>query len=134
MRWMSALFLMVSCDDGPARPDPLSDCRAEDGDPYELGGLSVSGDLLTATLSYGGGCAEHDVELCWPDGSFLESDPVQARLELWHDGHDDPCDAYLTETHELDLAPLRQAWGEAYGSGPGTIVIRVGDQSVDYTF
>lgn len=112
----------------------LPDCHAADGDTYELQSMVVAGDTLTVTVSYGGGCQTHDIVLCWPDGSFLESNPVQASLELWHDNHDDPCDAYLTEDHALDLTPLKQAWQSAYHADHGTILLHVGALNATYTF
>ncbi|MFZ5476002.1 MAG: hypothetical protein ACOZNI_04445 [Myxococcota bacterium] len=114
--------------------EPYPDCRAENGDAYEVGGLSLSGDTLIATVSYGGGCETHDFVTCWPDGAFAESSPVQAALELWHDAHGDACEAWITEDHEIDLAPLRRAYQLAYSSSTGTIVVHLGEHSATYTF
>lgn len=112
----------------------LPDCHADQGDPYDVGGVSLDGDTLTVSVSAGGGCEDHDWVLCWPDGVFAESDPVQAFLEVWHDDHDDPCDAIISEDVPFDLVPLRTAWQASYGSGPGTIVVSVGGESVEYAF
>lgn len=112
----------------------LPDCRTEDGDPFEVAAATVAGDTLTVSVSYGGGCEAHDFALCWPDGTFMESAPVQVDLDLWHDGHDDPCDAYLSEDRALDLTPLKLAWQVAYHATSGTIVIHVNDQTVSYSF
>lgn len=122
-------------------PDDFSDCHADEGAAYDLGGLEpsepavvVDGDVLSITVGYGGGCEEHLWALCWPDGSFMESDPVQARLELWHGGEPDPCDAYLSETLTFDLTPMRDAWHASYGAGPGTMILLLDDESATYTF
>lgn len=112
----------------------LPDCQADHGDPYDVGGVTLEGDTLTVTLSAGGGCEDHDWALCWPDGSFAESDPVQAFLEVWHDDHDDACDAIISEDVAFDLVPLKTAWQDAYGGGSGTILISVGGESVEYSF
>ncbi len=112
----------------------LPDCHADHGDPYQVDGLAILGDTLTVTLSAGGGCETHDWVLCWPDGAFAESDPVQAHLDVWHDNHDDPCDAWISEDVPFDLAPLRNAWQAAYGGGHGSMLIWVGTRSVNYSF
>jgi hypothetical protein len=112
----------------------LPDCRADHGDAYQVDGVAIAGDTLTVTLATGGGCETHDWVLCWPDGAFAESNPVQAHLDVWHDAHDDPCDAWLTEDVPFDLTPLRNAWLESYGSGPGSMIIVVGGESVSYSF
>lgn len=135
-RTMLVLPFLAGCilDEEPA-PAPFSDCRADDGDAYEVQApVHIDGDTLLVTVAYGGGCETHDFEICWPDQAFMESDPIQVSLELWHDAHDDGCEAYITEERAFDLAPLRDAWHDSYGAGPGTITIHLGSETVDYTF
>ena len=103
----------------------LPACAATDGHATDLGDVTVSGDTLTATLSYSGGCEAHDFTLCWPDGVFLESEPVQAHLEILHTGPPDPCEAYPTEVVDFDLTPLRAAYAASTGSTSGTVELRV---------
>jgi hypothetical protein len=64
----------------------------------------------------------------------MESNPVQVALELFHDAHDDACDAWITEERSFSLLPLQQAWKESYGSGPGEIVIHLGSTTVSWKF
>ena len=113
---------------------PLPACRAEEGDPYTITAAAIVADELRLTLQASGGCAEHDWTLCWPDGTFMESWPVQARLDVLHDDHDDPCDAIVSEDRAFDLSPLRDAWREAYGASSGTIRIRVAEYDLSYSF
>jgi len=110
--------------DGSSTTD-LPDCQASDGHATDLGALTISGDTLTATLSYSGGCEAHEFTLCWPDGAFLESEPVQAHLEILHSGTPDPCEAYPTEVVDFDLTPLRGAYTTSTGASSGTIELRV---------
>lgn len=110
------------------------DCRAADGDPYDIEGASIAEDRLLVTVSAGGGCEDHDWTLCWPDGSFAESEPVQARMEIQHDDHDDPCDAIITEDLDFDLVPLKEAWMAAYGGSSGTIIVVLGEERLEYSF
>lgn len=113
---------------------PYPDCHAESGAMYEVGALALSGDTLTATVSYGGGCETHTFTTCWPDGAFAESKPVQAFLELFHEDNDDACDAWLTEDVDIDLVPLKTSWQKQYAATNGTIEVHLGGQSVTYTF
>ncbi|MCB9673560.1 MAG: hypothetical protein H6737_00505 [Alphaproteobacteria bacterium] len=109
-------------------------CTAADGDPYTVTGASIAGDTLSVDVEYGGGCAMHDWTLCWPDATFAESNPVQVTLDLLHDDHDDACDAVVLDTIELDLAPLRQAWRDAYAQTSGTITVHLGGSTATYSF
>ncbi|HSM60854.1 MAG TPA: hypothetical protein VK849_08665 [Longimicrobiales bacterium] len=98
-------------------------------DPYTLGEVTVEGLTLSAELTWGGGCAEHRVDLvAW--GGWMESFPVQINALLTHDDGDDPCDAVLTEWRRFELRPLREAYEEAYGpigSEGATVILRLWD-------
>lgn len=114
-------------------PEAYSDCRASEGAGTELGAPSVSGDILTMEASYSGGCAMHEFQICW-DGAFAESEPVQARIEIWHDANGDTCEAIETQSLAFDLSPLKQAWQDAYQQSTGTITINTASGTVDYGF
>lgn len=128
------------CDQGTCVHNYLHDypylpvCHADRGAPLSIDAATLDGDELVLTVSFSGGCEEHDVVLCWPDQAFLESDPVQVNLEVFHDAHDDACEAYLTEARRLSLLPLQAAWRDGYGPGPGTIRIHVGGIELSYDF
>jgi len=89
---------------------------------------------LELVVSYSGGCEEHFFELCWPDATFMESDPVGARLQLWHSGAPDPCEAWIEEELTLDVTPMADAWHAAYGAGSGEMVLYIGDFATWYRF
>jgi hypothetical protein len=112
----------------------LPQCYAADGDALTIGEVTIDGDELVVDVAYGGGCESHDVILCWPDQTFAESNPVQAMLELFHDDHDDPCDAVIEEERRFSLVPLRQAWTDSYGSEHGSYLIHLGAETVTDTF
>lgn len=111
----------------------LPDCRAERGESYTVEGAAITGDSLVVSVEYGGGCEDHFFTLCWPDGSFMESAPVQVNLELFHEG-EDPCDAWLTEEVTVSLTPLKLAYQDAYHTSAGEIVIHIGGETLSYTF
>ena len=133
MTRLPMLCAVAACGPGTAHPADFSACRAEDSAPYSVGGadtggatedVRVDGDTLSVMLGHSGGCGDHWYALCWPDRSFLESDPVQANLEVYH-GSNDGCDAYFFETVPFDLSPLRRKWRLAYGDENGTILLQV---------
>jgi hypothetical protein len=95
---------------------------------------TIDGDVLRVTVEHSGGCGSHEYGSCW-DGSFAESDPVQAWLQLDHLNIDDQCEAIVTQPLAIDLGPMRDAWIEAYQQPSGTLILHVADWgSLDYTF
>jgi len=126
--------LLLACPAPVA--EPFGPCRAADGDVYEFNSAEVNGDTLTANLSFSGGCEQHEFTLCWPDQQFGETDDgqTQVTLEIFHDANDDSCEAYLTEDVDLDLADLEVAYIGAFGPGPGSMVILLGGEILDFSF
>ena len=98
--------------------------------PHLADDIWINGDTVWLEVSYGGGCADHDFVLAW-DGLFLESFPVQTRLELFHNPNGDMCDAWITEQLRFSLVPLRTGW--AYGE-PDLMVVNAAGLSYDYAF
>lgn len=98
-------------------------------DPYVLGTVEVDGLLLTAGLTYGGGCGQHRMDLAlW--GGWMESFPVQINALVTHDDGDDPCDALIADDRTFTLLPLREAYEEAYGpigAQRPTVILRLWD-------
>ncbi len=113
---------------------PYPACRAGDGDAYDLVEASVHEDTLRAALSVSGGCAVHETSLCWPDPWFDEGEPWTTRIDLLHDGNDDPCDSIYTEEVEFDLTPLKEAWQANAQQTSGTVRLSLGTFELDYTF
>lgn len=100
-------------------------------DPLTVDDVEVVGGLLEASVTYGGGCTTHQIDLV-AFGGWLESSPVQVNVLLSHDDNGDVCDALVMETRSFDLGPLAEAYRESYGSGaPGetTVLLRLQDAS-----
>ena len=97
-------------------------------DAYKLNVAAITDDTLTVTVSYGGGCADHDFTLV-TSGAFMESDPVQIEVFMAHDANGDRCKAYLTEAYAFDLVPIKTLYQEAYREDTGTIVLLLRDVS-----
>ena len=101
--------LLSGCDGGAVTPGVLSLCAAgTPHDPVTIDDASISGDQLTVSLSFGGGCEAHDLGLCW-DGSIAESSPPQVFLTVAHDANNDLCEAYLSEPLIVDISALQGA-------------------------
>ena len=94
-------------------------------DALQLLDVRVEGGVLEVDAGWSGGCAVHDVDaVVWT--GWMESWPVQVGVALAHDAHGDACKALVRRTLRFDLEPLRRAYARAYGSGPATLVLRVG--------
>jgi hypothetical protein len=91
-------------------------------DRLEFGEMSIDGDTLIADVTYAGGCREHGFALVFSNG-FLESEPVQVTGLVSHDSQRDLCRALVGRTLRFDLAPLRDAYRQAYRTQSGTIVL-----------
>jgi hypothetical protein len=112
-------------------------------DPFWLEDLSIDGDVLTISLTYSGGCNDHDYQLYMSPAAFMESYPVQANLYLWHNGYDDACDAIIGEDVRFDITPIAMLYGSHYPGSGGIVILNVlgyigGDstefQSIIYEF
>jgi len=117
--------------DGPA----LSSC--EPTTPFDdlvVSGATLEGDTLTLNVAYTGCSPGHPLGGCW-DGFFLESFPVQVDIDVAHDDLGEACDAFPSDSVDIDLTPLREAYAEAYEPS-GTIMINVAglDGAVEYSF
>lgn len=94
-------------------------------DPFRFQDIALHDDLLVMTVGFGGCAIDHEFVL-YMSGGFRESNPVQARLVLGHDAHDEKCDAWFVRTLSFDLAPLRHAFEAQYGRA-GMVVLRIVD-------
>ena len=97
-------------------------------DGFELESARLSGNILTVTASYGGGCEEHEFDMYW-DGLIRESYPPQLGLTLIHDGNDDYCEAYITQQLRFDFSDIAEFAGDdamiyVQGSDNGVSVTR----------
>lgn len=108
--------------DDPSALIPITmDCDDASGDAVELSDAAITGDVLTVTASYGGGCKPHTFNVCW-DGAFAESYPVQAHLVLRHDGNDDHCEAYASQELHIDLREIAEAYRASYEPSGNVLV------------
>ena len=90
----------------------------------------ISGDTLTVTVSYSGGCQVHDFALVSSE-TFTQSDPPRLRVALDHDAHGDRCRAILTDTRQFDLTPIKVLYQTTYGEDAGTVLLILQDTYED---
>lgn len=129
-----------ACDPGEVDTDPfdgpeVSSCSPSTPfDDLVVNAASIDGDTLTIDVAYSGCGPGHPLGACW-DGSFNESEPVQVDFEVAHDDLGEACDAFPSDSVDIDLTPLRESYQEFY-SESGTITINIGglDAPIDYTF
>ncbi|ACY17906.1 hypothetical protein [Haliangium ochraceum] len=108
------------------REDPIAmavGCpgAVSDDDGQEISSVALDGTLAAVEFGYSGGCAEHLFTACW-DGSFAESEPLQANVQIFHDAGGDNCEAYITEMRYIDIAPLLDAFDESYGDASSVLI------------
>ena len=133
MRLLPLLLVGCALTGGRADwSDAVERCDGTPSDPFDLtDAASIEGDTLLLPVGYSGGCADHAFRACW-DGSFAESDPVQATLTIQHDANGDSCEAYLSETLAFDLSPLAEAHREAYPGSDVVVDLGVAGESLRY--
>ena len=104
-------------------------------DPVEINAVAIEGDILHIDLAYSGGCAEHILAGCW-DGFFAESDPVQVWGFVSHDDMNDPCEAFPSDSIDIDLSPMKAQYQQGYQTENGEIVINLDawPESILYAF
>lgn len=71
-------------------------------DAFDLKEVKVEDLELLITVSYAGGCKQHEFEIIWPEVITMVY-PPDFGVVLMHDSNDDNCEAYLTETLVFDL-------------------------------
>ena len=100
-----------------------ADARLGDDD-YVLNSATITGDTLTISVSYSGGCRTHVFTLVIA-ASFVESSPVRLPAVLRHEANGDTCEAWPTESYAFDLALVRARYREVYGLGAGTVALQL---------
>lgn len=94
-------------------------------DHYRLTDISLTDGLLNLRVGFSGCTPFHDFTM-YLSGGFMESHPVQARLVLGHDDRGEDCDAAFERSLTFDLAPVREAFEQAYGQ-TGPLLLRFAD-------
>jgi len=95
-------------------------------DPFDVDNFYVNNQFqATITVSYGGGCAEHDLYLFMSPAEFETTDPPKANLYVQHLGYGDACEALITREATFDLRPLVSLFQIQNDGGDGPILLTV---------
>lgn len=92
---------------------PQADLSIEDG--------KIIKDILKLTVSFLGGCQEHEFTLIASTG-YEKSNPPRAHVLLAHHNKDDNCTDKISKTLLFDLSPLKEFDPSGMGKF-GTILI-----------
>ena len=103
------------------------------GDVYNFNSATVEGDTLTLSVSYGGGCETHEFTL-FAEPEFLGPLPggmIGIGISIAHNANDDMCEAWLTESYDFDLTPIKEKYQAEYNQDAGTIrLLLIADPTV----
>ena len=121
----------VGSPDGIAPPPPQAGRVVVAGadamlgnDDYVLNSATITGDTLTVSMSYSGGCRAHVFTLVIAT-SFVDSSPVRLPAVLRHNANGDRCEAFPTESYAFDLAPVRARYRAVYGPGASSVALQL---------
>ena len=93
-------------------------------EPFRLDSAAVKDDVLTAVVSYSGGCRNHEFTLMAPRSFQMSAGSVQLAITLIHDANGDPCEAYPSEQLRFDLRPISRLYQETLKQDSGTVYLR----------
>jgi len=104
-------------------------------DPFTINSVTLDHNLLTISVTYGGGCEDHDFALIASELWAL-SNPPQVGIVLSHDAHHDLCKALITKVLTFDLTPLKERYSYGQYQNNGTIVLKLEGYSngIRYSF
>lgn len=72
------------------------------GDSFKINSAKRINDILEISISYSGGCKQHNFEVLW-DGVVYTDPPCYMNLLIIHNANNDNCEALITETISIDL-------------------------------
>jgi hypothetical protein len=102
------------------------------GDPLQINSITINEDTLTISVSYSGGCEQHNFDL-FAAKAIMKSLPVQAQLILAHDANGDNCEAWITQTLDFNLSPLKEEYQKSYSQN-GSMFLRIATASDSTTY
>ena len=90
--------------------------------PWTFNSATITGDTLTVSVSYGGGCETHEFTLL-AEPAFMEDGPFGTAIgiSIVHNSNLDMCEAWLTESYDFDLTPIKMKYQEQYKKDAGSV-------------
>lgn len=74
-------------------------------DAFTIESAAIDGSILCVTITYSGGCEEHQFE-CIGSRAVAKSYPPQRSIKLIHKANNDMCEAMITKKIEIDILPF----------------------------
>lgn len=90
--------------------------------------VTIEGDTLFASVSYSGGCGEHEFSL-EANGAMMKSLPPKQPLRIIHRSNNDPCRAHIVEELKFDISKYRGT-----PSGITVILLENWNQHLNYSY
>ena len=95
-------------------------------DAYNFNSATIEGDTLTVSVSYGGGCETHEFTLfAEPDMDDDGPFGTMIGIAIAHNANGDMCQAWLTESYDFDLTPIKKKYQEQYKKDAGSISLGI---------
>lgn len=85
-------------------------------DPFTVESAAISGNTLTMSIHYTGGCADHEFRLVGSEMISKSMPPIRS-VRLVHNANGDTCKATVKKTFKFDLTEL------AYKKEPGSEIV-----------
>jgi hypothetical protein len=91
--------------------DPTNDMK-NTGDPYTIESAKIENEILWLSLSYGGGCEEHEFKMLFNNAyqERLDNESGQSSLislTLQHQGNNDRCRSIVRQNIRFDLKSIK---------------------------
>ena len=83
----------------------------------------VEKNNLFLTVTYSGGCKEHNFELLALNHFTIKQNEIHANILLSHDSNSDSCKAIINKELSFDLSPLESEYEKSFQSRSGSIVL-----------
>ena len=102
----------------------------KESDAFSIQDVQIKGNTLLLTITYGGGCADHQFEFIGSPMIMKSMPPIRS-VQLIHDAANDKCKALVTQTIEIDLKEI------AYSPTPGSelmLMLKGWDKKINYTY
>ena len=119
-------ILIFSCKN--SEPSVVVDVASFNEAQYSFKSVEIKGDTLYATVSYSGGCGEHNFSL-EANGAMMKSLPPKQPLRILHRSTYDPCRARIVELFKYDISSYRGT-----PSGLTVILLENWNQHLSYNY
>ena len=102
--------------------DEVDDIDQYGGDLYNFDSATITGDTLTVSVSYGGGCETHEFTLL-VEPFFMEDGPFGTGIgiSIAHEANGDMCERWVEESYHFDLTPIKKKYQEQYKKDAGSV-------------